>query len=818
MKRNLTKTQDTNIPRAQLEEKITLLKLCCGLNPLKAAEFAQRFKDEEFISLINQMQNELISKGMVKSPTSPSNFFGRYYTMKSGELSIGSLWPEIKTDILRCLGSDQGDRARQVFDYLLSQPKYTADFTVFKARLAKARNALDKLLGYNLIQKQTIQEVTKYSLYAELVPLIHEVLSSEEVSDLPTIRSDAAQQELEEVTKMDELFDKYLAELLEDRLDETIEFGKQLNISFIADYFREMFGPSLYFDSLLAIAQQYGMTDTTVLNPEGGYAMKTGFHLALFGAPGTGKTFAIKDIILGNTNQGVKAHGLPGRNRYTGGMTPAMFIRIGEAYQGKRFNFIITEFNDWFKYKGMVEPLKLALEQGEIRYETKAESVGPYKFSSFFSTNYNTKIEGRFGYKVTISDPNFNAIEDRMLARLHRMTQERYRELARSQKALALGKIKMEYADNIRDHLVLVYAIQTGHELVKDRFKRKGIILREDVFDKLWRARDLIFEEIKGQVPFSARLERRALQLASTFTLPSFFEQSGDHLEITEEALTLALKFFIEEMAIRSKIEIDTRALFEQMGISGVDQVIKRLRRLQKELNKVKDEEKKTEIFDVKVGSQIKFLGEEFRLEPNYPEQEISLEKIFGVGWKKLQPDSRQFLTTAEMLAKELEQKRLSQDYAPAVIGYSKALERELLSRVFEPFRSYITKRKDTRIDYVNNQELDRLLKDDKERVVKAHVSLKGYLGGLTPVTLGNIWHIFQEAGRASAKAVPVLDEFNRFVDKNKFVINSEKLRIFISDYRNRAAHTEVLTRKEFEGAKELLIGKPHGLLLELAS
>ena len=554
------------------------------------------------------------------------------------------------------------------------------------------------------------------------------------------------------------------------------------------------------------------MCDTTVLNPEGGFAMKTGFNLALFGAPGTGKTFAIKDIIIGSSGQGVKAHGLPGRNRYTGGMTPAMFIRIGEAYQGRRFNFIATEFNDWFKYKGMVEPLKIALEQGEIRYETKAESVGPYKFSSFFSTNYNTKIEGKFNYKVTISDPNFNAIEDRMLARLHRMTQERYRELARNQKNLALGKMKMRYADELRDHLVLVYAIQTGHELVKDKFEKKNIILREEVFDKLWKARDLIFGEIQGQVPFSARLERRALQLASTFTLPSFFSQTGNNLEITEEALTLALKFFVEEMAIRSKIEIDTKSLFEQLGISEFDQAIKRIKQIKKDVRKIKDESEKVETFDQKTGFQIKYLGQEFQKEKDYAGHEANLKKQLGNLWPKLQPESRQFLVTAEILAFALIEKKLTIDYAPMVIGYSKALEKEIGANIFEPFRKAIIKEGIGVLDDAIVNKISKL----NPSLAKTLKVLRSYLKNEEELTIGSVFYILDALESKNLEELAILGKLSKFMEKKRVNINLNEFKKLLFKFRNRAAHTGVLNIQEFQTVKELIIGKPNGLIFSV--
>ncbi|EQD73212.1 hypothetical protein B1A_05064, partial [mine drainage metagenome] len=126
----------------------------------------------------------------------------------------------------------------------------------------------------------------------------------------------------------------------------------------------------LYADSLLALLQQYALTDAPLVAPTGRVTGTTGFHLALFGPPGTGKTFSIDDLIRGNPRTGVPSHGLPGRNRYCGGITPVQFLHVGAAYTGRTFNFIVPEFNDWFKYRGMVEPLKLVMEQREVKWET----------------------------------------------------------------------------------------------------------------------------------------------------------------------------------------------------------------------------------------------------------------------------------------------------------------------------------------------------------------------------------------------------------------------------------------------------------------
>ncbi len=282
--------------------------------------------------------------------------------------------------------------------------------------------------------------------------------------------------------------------------------------------------------------------------------MRTGWSLALFGDPGTGKSFSTRDMILGRPDAKVPPHGVPGRNRYCGGMTPARFIRIGQAYVGRAFNFIVPEFNDWFRYSGMVEPLKLAMERGELKYEMHREVVGPYRFTSFLSVNYNVATRGE-GYAATVQDPNFNAIEDRMLCRLHRLTKERFVEIAESQMRLAFGEIDIgESAQRIRDHLTLVYAIETGHPLVRDRFPPKPVMITPQAYEAVTRAREAILEQIPQEtVSFSARLEDRAVRFACAASLIDYFRSDQDSIPVNPDALRYAAQLYVEEASVRSR-------------------------------------------------------------------------------------------------------------------------------------------------------------------------------------------------------------------------------------------------------------------------
>ncbi|HZY91902.1 MAG TPA: hypothetical protein VFG07_03885 [Thermoplasmata archaeon] len=354
-----------------------------------------------------------------------------------------------------------------------------------------------------------------------------------------------------EIRSMDGDFLVHLREVLDERLEETVAFGRTFSVNRLADYLRELFGEALYLDSLIAILQQYALADVPLLAPTGRPTGSTGFHLALFGPPGTGKTFSIDDMIRGNPRSGVPAHGLPGRNRYCGGITPVQFLRVGASYTGRTFNFIVPEFNDWFKYRGMVEPLKLVMEQREVKWETTLGTVGPYTFRSFFSVNYNVRTAGAQDYWTTIADPNFAALEDRMLLRFHPMTRERFRAVEGSAERLELGRLDFSLASQIHDHLVLVHAIETAHPLVAHRFPPRSVRLHPELYASLRAVSEAALVR-NAQPKFSPRLKSRAVKLAAAAALLRYFgEPAGGTLGIGKEEGEFARRFYEEEIRAR---------------------------------------------------------------------------------------------------------------------------------------------------------------------------------------------------------------------------------------------------------------------------
>jgi hypothetical protein len=812
-----------NLSPDQVDERRELLQQCLSMSIIRAQSYANSLSEEEFLEAINGTTRKLADVKMKMPITFPDNFFGQYYTIQNGAIRSGNVWDQLELDILQCLTAER--EAREVLEYFLNQPGFKADFTVIKARFKRWRNTLDSLLGFKLIRKLpgTAKDVTTYGLYAEMVSLLRRVLASPRSQELPVINSEAAQAELAHVQQMEKDFEDYLREVLTNRLEETLEFGREkMSIGLVTHYLEGLFGPMLYFDVLLALVHQYGMTATEIVNPEGTRAGNTGFHLALFGAPGTGKTFSVKDLMLGDETKNVRAHGLPGLNRYCGGMTPASFIRIGEAYQGKRFNFVVTEFNDWFRYKGMVEPLKLALEQGNIRYETKVETVGPYQFSCFFSTNYNTDVSKNVGYRVTVADPNFNAIEDRMLVRMHRMTKQRLRELSRNQRELAMGRLKMHYAKEIRDHLTLVYAIQTEHPLVKDRFQKKTIVLRDTFFHELEKAQELVLAQIKSDILFSVRVRQNAIKLAGALTLFSYFAQSDGRLEIDQDAVKLAMKFFIEEVAIRQKVSVDIESILYSLGLSDINRAIGAAQHARQKCKDKSPAEaaEYMDIFQNQTAHELRMLESKYAPDTGWDAQLKEITELFGTKWDHLDDEVKRFLSTGEILLKELERLDVGNaDYASVVIEYAKALECQIHKEFFESFRESL--RQDGLLVNESIYKCDfgpiPLSPSEQRGIERTIRELRMFLSENKCLTMGAMRYILLRT-RQEVKPAPVLGMFVAHLRKHKkavCLLENEFIRDwgqFIESFRNGAAHSTSITCNQAKECRDLVLGNDRSL------
>jgi hypothetical protein len=507
-------------------------------------------------------------------------FRGKYYTFEGGVLSLKGSLEKIRASITETekkYGKDgayvlkamvQAGGSFGSKEYSEAQKQKIDPYPIL-GRLEQLKVVVPSYKGEEYCEWKMLEETLPF-IRSELgIPSVeHKPATAISTSATPTEAAekvDYLEDERQKIEGMEEELNKYLNDLIKNRLSQTVKFGKTFSASYLADYLQSLFGKLLYFDGFLSIIQQYAIADVEIVNPQGKTGMRTGWSFALFGEPGTGKSFSTRDLILGVPDGKIKPHGVPGRNRYCGGITPARFIRIGQAYSGRTFNFIVPEFNDWFRYSGMVDVLKIAMERGEIKHELHREIIGPYRFNSFFSVNYNTQVMGR-GYEVTIGDPNFNAIEDRMICRLHRLTKERYVEIALSQMRLALGEMNIDKgAQQIRDHAALIYAIETEHPLVRGRFSPKPVMITTETYEAISKAREAILKRIPGSLKFSARLESNVIKFACAASLLNYFNLDLDYIPVNADTVERAVKLYVEEASVRSKEEFQPEEVLQEL-------------------------------------------------------------------------------------------------------------------------------------------------------------------------------------------------------------------------------------------------------------
>jgi hypothetical protein len=538
-------------------------------------------EDDASLEIASKISDTQLKKVFEKySPRKWTMFRGIHYTFENGELRLEGSEKTIRANVYQAQ-KKYGKNCVAILKALVEAGR-SCNLGEIKKNLKRSVDPLPILAELEELKIVTTSykggQYQEWKIPEEVSPMVQMELgivmpAPPKMAVAPTVgrvEADYMLEERQRLENMDRELEQYLNDVLKHRLDATIKFGKTFSVTSLANYLLDLFGPILYFDSLLSITQQYGLADAEITHERGKTGMRTGWNLSLFGEPGTGKSFSVRDMILGKPDAKIFPHGIPGRNRYAGGMTPARFIRIGQAYVNRTFNFIIPEFNDWFKYKGMVEPLKLAMERGEIKYEMHREVIGPYRFSSYFSVNYNVSTYGR-GYEVTVKDPNFNAIEDRMLCRLHRLTKQRYIEIAQSQMRLAFGKIDIKKgAQQIRDHLTLVYAIETKHPLVKGRFPYKPVMITPQAYNLMAKAREAILELIPHEfVRFSARLENRAIRFACAASLLNYFHSDLDYIPVSEDALRYAVQLYVEEASVRSREEFKPKEVLEKLALTG---------------------------------------------------------------------------------------------------------------------------------------------------------------------------------------------------------------------------------------------------------
>ncbi|MFQ5927223.1 MAG: hypothetical protein ACE5MH_07290, partial [Terriglobia bacterium] len=322
---------------------------------------------------------------------------------------------------------------------------------------------------------------------------------------------------------------------------------------------------------------------------------------------------------------------------------------------------------------------------------------------------------------------------------------------------------------------------------------------------------------------FSPRVQDNALKLVCAFSLPAFFAQQDEKLEVSEEALNLALKFLVEEIAVRQKVEIDIDRVLFNLGISEINRFVQRMSKTRAQVQVV-DWTEAPEIFDRELSRDAHLLSLDLRPRKRFRQCEAKLSKELGDVWEGLEEQTREFLVTGDLVFGLLrENPNGNVDFTPVVIEYSKALEYKLAGKLLGKFRQAVGSQA-RQEEFFDTSPLERVETPSDLRFLRTSLRIvRDYLGEKGELTLGVIAHFLREARNERYQSIPLFKSFSDFLNskpEHKRVIEVSfvhGVHGFVEQYRNRAAHSAVLSALEAEKCRSTLLG-PGGLLLALGA
>ena len=193
----------------------------------------------------------------------------------------------------------------------------------------------------------------------------------------------------------------------------------------------------------------------------------------------------------------------------------------------------------------------------------------------------------------------------------------------------------------------------------------------------------------------------------------------------------------------------------------------------------------------------------------DYEEEKKLAQKKYPEIWNLLNEESKDYIAGAELLFNLIYKSELK-EFSSFILYYSKALENEILEKIFKKFLEKLISKK---VDFENifkitppNKEfgsgrLTRIKKNIspfKNEVFKIINEKKSNTNELK-ITIGAMDHILKKVINTesdSYKFIKIIRELNVFLNESIINYNSKKLKEII-DKRNGAAHTEKFDYKE---------------------
>jgi hypothetical protein len=230
------------------------------------------------------------------------------------------------------------------------------------------------------------------------------------------------------------------------------------------------------------------------------------------------------------------------------------------------------------------------------------------------------------------------------------------------------------------------------------------------------------------------------------------------------------------------------------------------------------------DIFQNQTAHELRMLESKYAPDTGWDAQLKEIIELFGTKWDNLNDEVRRFLSTGEILLKELE--RLDEgnaDYAPVVIEYAKALECQIHKKLFESFRESL--RQDGLLTNESIYKCDfgpiPLSPSEQRGIERTIRELRMFLSEDKCLTMGAMWHILLRV-RQEVKPATVLGMFVAHLRKHKkanSLLEGEFIKDwgrFIESFRNGAAHSTSITLDQAKESRDLVFGNERSLFMFL--
>ncbi len=257
--------------------------------------------------------------------------------------------------------------------------------------------------------------------------------------------------------------------------------------------------------------------------------------------------------------------------------------------------------------------------------------------------------------------------------------------------------------------------------------------------------------------------------------------------------------------------------------VKDIYSLMKDLHRIQDEiinkLNEAMDKDEKEAIYNELSENVLELINRRYGDRKKEGIKEIKEEyvKMFTPeGWEKLEEETRRFLITARVVYFDLKEHEDIIDFSPTCIALTKALEREMHSKVFIRMQEYF-KGKGYNLAHLPDGIIDRYYDKKKGQYRYGYKSKNKFTLGSVPYVLAVRFGQTNMDKDMNKKKDMVKEFFRDYLFKGYDSQNDYELDAYIktlsddiqditNKYRNRAAHKDAVTITQAEECYSLLI------------